>query len=141
MPDDALIGIILVIQVVAIIGATTTARLQKNMETKAYPVIVAMWCLICACVYFIANSNQFYVAAGFVGLVMGGVQSLSRSTYSKYIPQNIPDTASYFSFYDVTEKLSIVVGLFTFGFVEGWPGKCAIRPWCLMVSLLSGLFC
>jgi UMF1 family MFS transporter len=49
---------------------------------------------------------------------MGGVQSLSRSTYSKYIPQNIPDTASYFSFYDVTEKLSIVVGLFTFGFVE-----------------------
>ena len=49
---------------------------------------------------------------------MGGVQSLSRSTFSKYIPQNIPDTASYFSFYDVTEKLAIVVGLFTFGFVE-----------------------
>ncbi len=80
---------------------------------------MAIWSLICAGVYFIANAQQFYVAAVLVGIVMGGVQSLSRSTYSKFIPQNIPDTASYFSFYDVTEKLSIVVGLFTFGFAEG----------------------
>lgn len=124
MPDDALIGIILVIQVVAIIGAAITAKAsEKYGNVKALSVIVAMWCVICACVYFIANANQFYVAAVFVGLVMGGVQSLSRSTYSKYIPPNIPDTASYFSFYDVTEKLSIVVGLFTFGFVEGWTGE------------------
>ncbi|MBC7512002.1 MAG: MFS transporter, partial [Ferruginibacter sp.] len=78
----------------------------------------AIWSIICACVYFVANAQQFYVAAVLVVLVMGGVQSLSRSTFSKFIPQNIPDTASYFSFYDVTEKLSIVVGLFTFGFVE-----------------------
>jgi UMF1 family MFS transporter len=70
------------------------------------------------CVYFVANAVQFYVAAVVVGLVMGGVQSLSRSTYSKLLPANIPDTASYFSFYDVTEKLAIVVGLFTFGKVE-----------------------
>jgi UMF1 family MFS transporter len=79
---------------------------------------VGIWCLICGSVYFVANAHQFYAAAVIVGLVMGGVQSLSRSTFSKYIPLNIPDTASYFSFYDVTEKLSIVVGLFTFGFVE-----------------------
>jgi UMF1 family MFS transporter len=124
MPDDALIGIILVIQVVAIIGAAITAKAsEKYGNVKALSVIVGMWCVICACVYFIANANQFYVAAVFVGLVMGAVQSLSRSTYSKYIPPNIPDTASYFSFYDVTEKLSIVVGLFTFGFVEGWTGE------------------
>jgi UMF1 family MFS transporter len=69
-------------------------------------------------VYFIANTPQFFVAAAIVGAVMGGVQSMSRSTYSKYLPPNIPDTASYFSFYDVTEKLAIVVGLFTFGGVE-----------------------
>ena len=50
---------------------------------------------------------------------MGGVQSISRSTYSKYLPDNITDTASFFSFYDVTEKLAIVIGLFTFGFIEG----------------------
>lgn len=119
MPDEDLITIILIIQVVAIIGAAITAKAsEKYGNIKTLSVIVAVWCVICAGVYFIANAHQFYVAAVFVGIVMGAVQSLSRSTYSKYIPQNIPDTASYFSFYDVTEKLSIVVGLFTFGFVE-----------------------
>jgi UMF1 family MFS transporter len=70
------------------------------------------------CVYYITNQSQFYVAAFAVGIVMGGVQSLSRSTYAKLLPENIPDTASYFSFYDATEKLSIVVGLAVFAFVE-----------------------
>ncbi|HMG08825.1 MAG TPA: MFS transporter [Mucilaginibacter sp.] len=119
MPEENLIAIILIIQVVAIIGAAITAKMStKYGNTKVLAAIVGTWCVICGGLYFIGNANQFYAAAVLVGLVMGGVQSLSRSTYSKYIPQNIPDTASYFSFYDVTEKLSIVVGLFTFGFVE-----------------------
>lgn len=119
MTEESLIAIILIIQVVAIIGAAITAKMSaKYGNTPVLATIVGIWCLICAAVYFVANAQQFYVAAVIVGLVMGGVQSLSRSTYSKFIPQNIPDTASYFSFYDVTEKLSIVVGLFTFGFVE-----------------------
>lgn len=119
MEEDHLIIIILVIQVVAIIGAAFTAKLSERFgNVKVLAGIVFIWCVICASVYFIANEFQFYIAAFAVGLVMGGVQSLSRSTFSKFIPQNIPDTASYFSFYDVTEKLSIVVGLFTFGYVE-----------------------
>ena len=119
MPEESLISIILIIQLVAIIGASFTAKLSaKYGNTKVLAAIVFIWALICAGVYFVTNATQFYVAAVLVGIVMGCVQSLSRSTYSKYIPQNIPDTASYFSFYDVTEKLSIVVGLFTFGFVE-----------------------
>lgn len=119
MPEESLISIILIIQLVAIIGASFTAKLSAAYgNVKVLAGIVFIWALICAGVYFVTNATQFYVAAVLVGIVMGGVQSLSRSTYSKYIPQNIPDTASYFSFYDVTEKLSIVVGLFTFGFVE-----------------------
>lgn len=119
MPEESLISIILIIQLVAIIGASFTAKLSsKYGNVKVLAGIVGIWSVICAGVYFITSARQFYVAAILVGIVMGGVQSLSRSTYSKYIPQNIPDTASYFSFYDVTEKLSIVVGLFTFGFVE-----------------------
>jgi len=74
--------------------------------------------VLCCLVFFIATETQFYFAAFGVGLVMGGVQSLSRSTYSKYLPPNIPDTASFFSFYDVTEKTAIVVGLFCFAEVE-----------------------
>ena len=119
MPEESLISIILIIQVVAIIGAALTAKLSTRYgNIKVLTAIVAFWSLICAAVYFVANAQQFYIAAILVGLVMGGVQSISRSTFSKFIPQNVPDTASYFSFYDVTEKLSIVVGLFTFGFVE-----------------------
>jgi UMF1 family MFS transporter len=119
MPEEDLISIILIIQVVAIIGAAITAKMSARFgNVKVLSTIVAIWCLICGGVYFITTAQQFYFAAIVVGIVMGGVQSLSRSTFSKYIPQNIPDTASYFSFYDVTEKLAIVVGLFTFGFVE-----------------------
>ena len=119
LPDENLIAIILIIQVVAIVGAAVTAKLSSIYgNVKILTGIVAFWTLICLGVYFISSANQFYIAAVLVGIVMGGVQSLSRSTYSKFIPPNIPDTASYFSFYDVTEKLSIVVGLFTFGFVE-----------------------
>ena len=119
MPEESLITIILIIQFVAIAGAAATAKLSAIFgNVKVLTGIVALWTLICAGLYFITSSQQFYVAAILVGIVMGGVQSISRSTFSKYIPQNIPDTASYFSFYDVTEKLSIVVGLFTFGLVE-----------------------
>ncbi|CAN5600521.1 MFS transporter [soil metagenome] len=119
MPEESLISIILIIQLVAIVGSLFTAKLSAMYgNVKVLTGIVFIWALICAGVYFVTNATQFYVAAVLVGIVMGGVMSLSRSTFSKFIPQDIPDTASYFSFYDVTEKLSIVVGLFTFGFVE-----------------------
>jgi len=121
MSDDHLISIILIIQVVAIIGAWITSKSsEKYGNVRTLVVLVTIWTILCCLVYFIANETQFYVAAFAVGLVMGGVQSLSRSTYSKYLPPNIPDTASFFSFYDVTEKSSIVVGLFCFAEVEAW---------------------
>src|ERR1700744_2160057 len=124
MPEDDLITIILIIQVVAVIGAWLTSMSSaKYGNTRTLIALVIIWTSICMCVYFVANAVQFYAAAVVVGLVMGGVQSLSRSTYSKLLPSNIPDTASYFSFYDVTEKLAIVVGLFTFASVEGWTGE------------------
>ncbi|MFI5163478.1 MAG: MFS transporter, partial [Sphingobacteriales bacterium] len=124
MKDDDLIAIILVIQVVAILGAwLTSIASNKYGNTRALIVLVIFWTITCLCVYFITNQPQFYVAAFAVGLVMGGVQSLSRSTYAKFLPQDIPDTASYFSFYDATEKLSIVVGLAVFAKVEDWTGE------------------
>ncbi|MGN6640903.1 MAG: MFS transporter [Mucilaginibacter sp.] len=121
MKDDDLITIILIIQVVAILGAwLTSIASNKYGNTRALIVLVIFWTITCLCVYYITNNMQFYIAAFAVGLVMGGVQSLSRSTYAKLLPSDIPDTASYFSFYDATEKLSIVVGMGTFGAVEAW---------------------
>jgi len=121
MKDDDLITIILIIQVVAIIGAwLTSLSSNKYGNTRTLIVLVIIWTITCLCVYYVANQTQFYFAAFAVGLVMGGVQSLSRSTYAKLLPPDIPDTASYFSFYDATEKLSIVVGMGTFAAIEAW---------------------
>jgi UMF1 family MFS transporter len=119
MPEDSLITIILIIQLVAVPGAMVASKSSEKFgNVKTLIWLVTIWTIVCFCVFLITSSTQFYIAAVVVGVVMGGVQSLSRSTYSKYLPANIPDTASYFSFYDVTEKISIVVGLFCFGFVE-----------------------
>ncbi|QKJ28865.1 MFS transporter [Mucilaginibacter mali] len=140
MKDDDLITIILVIQVVAIIGAWLTSLASNKWgNTKALIVLVVFWTITCLCVYFIANQSQFYVAAFAVGLVMGGVQSLSRSTYAKLLPENIPDTASYFSFYDATEKLSIVVGLAVFAYVEDHTSTMRNSALALDVFFVIGL--
>ena len=70
--------------------------------------------LICVGGYFVQAGWSFYALAAVIGLTMGAVQSLSRSTYSKIIPENTPNTAAFFSFFDVTEKLSIVIGTAVF---------------------------
>jgi UMF1 family MFS transporter len=124
MPTSALITIILIIQIVAVFGATLMSRLSDKFgNIKVLVLVVLIWVGVCIAAYFITTATQFYILAVIVGLVMGGIQSLSRSTYSKYLPQDTTDTASFFSFYDVTEKLAIVGGLFSFGFIEEITGS------------------
>lgn len=108
---------ILVIQVVAILGATLTAMASKVFgNVKTLIVINILWVFICIYAYFIITPMDFYIAAGCVGMVMGGIQALSRSTYSKFLPETT-DTTSFFSFYDVSEKIGIIIGTFLFGYV------------------------
>ncbi|AMR33418.1 MFS transporter permease [Mucilaginibacter sp. PAMC 26640] len=124
MDTPELIIIILIIQVVAILGATLMSRLSDKIgNLKVLILTVCIWIGVCMGAYFTTTKIEFYVIAVIVGLVMGGIQSMSRSTYSKYLPPNIADTASFFSFYDVTEKLAIVAGLFSFGFIEEITGN------------------
>jgi UMF1 family MFS transporter len=118
-----LIVSILVIQLVAIIGATVTAQLSKRLGNISTLIVVnALWLIICIYAYFVYTPNDFYIAAGAVGLVMGGIQALSRSTYSKFIPET-KDTTSFFSFYDVAEKIGIIIGTFLYGFVAQYTGS------------------
>ena len=134
LPTPNLIATILIIQLVAIAGANLMAKLSnKYGNALVLSGVVVIWIFVCVAAYFVANANQFYGLAAIVGLVMGGIQSLSRSTYSKYLPQDIPDTASFFSFYDVTEKLAIVGGMFSFAFVEELTGN--MRNSALMLTL------
>lgn len=109
---------VLVIQLVAIVGAIITSMASdKYGNIKTLIVINAIWMLLCVYAYFMVTPMQFYIAAGFVGLVMGGVQSLGRSTYSKFLPET-EDTTSYFSFYDVAEKIGIVIGMALFAIID-----------------------
>jgi len=117
-----LIICILLIQLVAVLGAFLTSRASRKFGN--IPVLIAIngfWVLLCAGAYFIDKPTEFYVMASFVGLVMGGIQSLSRSTYSKLLPQT-KDTASYFSFYDVAEKIGIVIGMLVYGVIDQYWG-------------------
>ena len=119
-----LIAIILIIQLVAILGALIMSYFAKKYgNIQVIIAVILVWIGVCAGAYYIQNEGQFYAVAVVVGLVMGGIQSISRSTYSKFLPENTPDTASFFSFYDVTEKLAIVIGLFSFAYIEEFTGS------------------
>ncbi|MGB3145178.1 MAG: MFS transporter [Maribacter sp.] len=118
-----LIVSILVIQIVAIFGATVTARASKKFgNIRTLIVVNALWVVICIYAYFVKTPTDFYIAAGCVGIVMGGIQALSRSTYSKFLPET-KDTASFFSFYDVAEKIGIIIGTFLYGFIAQLTGS------------------
>ena len=119
LENSKLIITAVIIQLVAIAGAFVMSRLSTvygNIRVLIFTVL--LWIGVCIAGYFMQTEMHFYIIAALVGLVMGGIQSLSRSTYSKMMPET-KDTASFFSFYDVTEKLAIVVGLFSFGLIEG----------------------
>lgn len=140
-PTSGLIISILLIQLVAVAGATLTARLALRIgNIKTLIFINLIWISICGYAYFIVSPQQFYVAAAAVGLVMGGIQSLSRSTYSKFLPEDTKDTASYFSFYDVSEKIGIVIGMFMYGMVAQITGSIRDSILFLVVFFIAGVF-
>lgn len=114
-----LILIILIIQLIAIVGAYFFAYMCKVVGNKMSIIIqLLVWLVACMVAYFVDTKAVFYVMAGMVGLVMGGIQSVSRSSYSKMLKSKDEDVTSYFSFYDVLYKLSIVSGTFLFGLVD-----------------------
>ena len=120
---SGLIMLILILQIVAIGGATLFAKISGRKGNKfSLIIMLIIWTGICIVGYFVQTGLDFYILAVAVGIVMGGIQSLSRSTYAKLLPKDTPDTASYFSFYDVMDKISTVVGTFTFGIVEQLTG-------------------
>lgn len=139
LPSTNLILTVVAIQLVAIIGAHTMAKLSSIYGNFQVLIgVVILWIAICFSGYYMQTQYHFYVIAVAVGLVMGGVQSLSRSTYSKLMPVT-KDTASFFSFYDVTEKIAIVIGLTSFGFIEELTGSMRNSVLSLMVFFSIGL--
>jgi len=137
--QQGLIVSILLIQIVAVVGAVLTSRSSAKFgNIKTLIFINFIWMFICFYGYFVETPTQFYITASIVGFVMGGIQSLSRSTYSKYLPKT-KDTTSYFSFYDVTEKIGIVVGMVIFGTIDQITGSMRNSILFLFVFFLVGI--
>ncbi len=139
MATSKLIICILLIQIVAIAGAYLMAKLSDrfgNFNVLAF--VVLLWISICVAAYFVTTEMQFYILASIVGLIMGGIQSLSRSTYAKIMPEGTHDTASFFSFYDVTEKVAIVIGMVSFGVVQEITGNMRNSILALLLFFVIG---
>jgi UMF1 family MFS transporter len=125
IPTTNLIVAILIIQLIAIPGAWVISKLSDRIGNfKTLIVCIFVWSLLCVAGYMlpVKGINAFYGLALAVGFFMGGTQSLSRSTYSKLMPET-KDTASFFSFYDVTEKIAIVLGMFSFAWITDATGS------------------
>ncbi len=141
LKEDVLIPTILVIQLVGMLGAWMFARISEKIgNLRALMITIVMWTLICIGAYFIINAIQFVIAAFFIGIVMGGSQSLARSTYSKMLPQDTTDHTSFFSFYDVMEKLATVAGTFSFGVIEALTGSMRFSVLAITVFFTISLF-
>lgn len=137
--SELIIAIILV-QLIAVPGAWLFARGSKRLgNIRMLAIALVSWIAVCLFAYFIVDTpNEFFIAAGWIGFMMGGTQSLSRSTYSKMLPETT-DTTSFFSFYDVMEKLGIVIGIISFGYIEGLTGSMRNSVLSLIVFFSVGL--
>ena len=128
LPTTDLIVVILLVQIVAIFGAFLFSRMSDKIgNLTTLKITIAIWLLVCVLAFLLDKSQgnikiYFYILGGLIGLVMGAIQSLSRSTYSKLLPET-QDHATYFSFYDVTEKIAIVFGMVVFGFLIAVTGS------------------
>ena len=135
-----LIVSILLIQLIAIFGAIFTSKLSEKFGNIFTLIILNLfWAFLCIGAYFINQPLEFYIAAGLVGLVMGGIQALSRSTFSKMIPKT-ENTTSYFSFFDVSQKISVVFGMTLFAFLDQITGSMRTSILVFVIIFLLGAF-
>jgi UMF1 family MFS transporter len=141
LETSKLILTVLIIQIVAVGGSFLFAQVSRWRGNKfSLALMIILWIGVCIIAYFIQDEIGFYILAFLVGMVMGGIQALSRATYSKLIPEDTIDHASYFSFYDITYNISIVIGTFAYGFIEHVTGSMRNSALALGVFFIAGFF-
>ena len=145
LPTGKLIITILLVQLLAVLGAYLFAFISKKTgNIKALMISLTIWIIVTFAAFFLPKDSPntdlyFYTLGGLIGLVLGATQTLARSTYSKLMPEENRDTATYFSFFDVTEKIAIVIGTSMFGFLVGITHSMRTSVLVLAVFFLAGL--
>lgn len=134
MQSTELIIVIIIVQVVAMLGAWVFSRISQWKSTQTSVLIaLILWFILCFRAYYVQEKISFFALAGLLGLIMGGIQSQCRSLYSKLLPEDSHDHASFFSFYDILEKMAIVIGTFSYATMENLTGS--LRNSMLMMSI------
>jgi UMF1 family MFS transporter len=138
--DTELIVAIIAVQILAIPGARIVAWMSSKLgNVKTLMICTVVWAGVCVYAYAgVQTTNGFFIAAGIIGFMMGGTQSLNRSTYSKMLPET-EDHASYFSFYEVLEKGGLIIGMFSWGFIEGLTGSMRTSVLALIIYFAAAL--
>jgi len=140
LSSELLIATILILQLVAVAGSFLFSFLSGKIgNIYSLMISICFWIVVSLLAYFITTAVEFIFVAGLVGLTMGGIQALSRSTYAKIIPEDTTDHASYFSFYDVSEKVSIVIGTFFYGLINQITGNMRVSSIVLSLFFITGL--
>ena len=140
LETSKLILTVLIIQIVAVFGSFLFAKISEIRGNKfSLMIMVIIWVGVCFMAYMIRDEYGFYALAFIVGMVMGGIQALSRATYSKLIPESTIDHASFFSFYDVSYNVAIVIGTFAYGLIEHLTGSMRNSALALAVFFVIGL--
>lgn len=141
LPSDRLIAVILLIQLIAIAGSFGFAKAASRFGNIRLLMLTSIiWIGVCVAAVRVTQEYEFYLMAAVVGVIMGGSQTLLRSTYAKMIPANTLNNASFFSFYDLTEKLAIVFGTFSFGLINELTGSMRNSALFLVIYFMAGIF-
>jgi len=140
LPATNLIGAVLLINLIGVPGALLFSAVSGKIgNILTLRILVVVWIFVCVFAYFIQTATEFYILGAVVGTIMGGIQSLFRSTYAKLIPDTTYNHASYFSFYDVAEKIAIVLGTFAYGFIEELTDSMRYSALALAAFFIFGL--
>ena len=140
LDQNKLIFTILIIQLIAIFGAYFFAYVSRLRGNKFSLITMNIcWIIVCITAYYVTDETKFYILAAAVGILMGGIQSLSRSTFSKLLPKEIGDTASFFNFYGISYNISVVIGTFSYGYIEQVTGSMRSSVLALTLFFILGL--
>ena len=135
--SSVLITALLLTQFVAFPAALVWGRIGERWGAKnSILVCIAVYIGICVWGYSMDSEADFYLLASVVGLVMGGIQALSRSLYARLIP--VDQSAEFFGFYNMLGKFAAVLGPMMMGVASVLSGSARFSILAIILLFAAG---
>ena len=135
--SDVLIRALLLTQFIAFPAALAWGRIAEVWSAKnSIMVCIAVYISICIWAVGMETSRDFYLLAAAIGLVMGGIQALSRSLYARLIP--VEQSAEFFGFYNMLGKFAAVLGPLMMGVASVLYGSARLSILVVILLFAAG---